>query len=170
MLQKEQLQSLSMSNKLQMALVFMWQMIQRLSMYPHPCIQWFLFGTTTHFCTLASNECKQQCKIMYIVLECLLQSTNTSMIVPCANNIKLQQWKIWNYPSPSSNFFETLGGSSHGHHWALETIIDRATRWPEFVALRNKRAHHAANAFDQEWLCRLWKLSMIMAVNLLDKN
>jgi hypothetical protein len=34
------------------------------------------------------------------------------------------------------------------------TIIDKATGWPEFVALRNKTSYHVAISFDSKWLCR----------------
>jgi hypothetical protein len=34
------------------------------------------------------------------------------------------------------------------------TIIDKATGWPEFVAIRNKTSYHIAILFDSEWLCR----------------
>jgi hypothetical protein len=34
------------------------------------------------------------------------------------------------------------------------TSIDKATGWPEFIAIRNKTSHHIALLFDSEWLCR----------------
>jgi hypothetical protein len=34
------------------------------------------------------------------------------------------------------------------------TIIDKATGWPEFVAICNKTSYHIAISFDSEWLCR----------------
>jgi hypothetical protein len=34
------------------------------------------------------------------------------------------------------------------------TIMDKATGWPEFVAIRNKTSQHIALSFDSEWLCR----------------
>ncbi len=34
------------------------------------------------------------------------------------------------------------------------TIIDKATGWPEFVAIRNKTSCHIAILFDSAWLCR----------------
>jgi hypothetical protein len=33
------------------------------------------------------------------------------------------------------------------------TIIDKATGWPEFIAIRNKTIYHIAILFDSEWLC-----------------
>jgi transposase InsO family protein len=33
------------------------------------------------------------------------------------------------------------------------TIMDKATGWPEFVAIRNKTSLHIASSFDSEWLC-----------------
>ncbi len=34
------------------------------------------------------------------------------------------------------------------------TIIDKATGWPEFVAIKNKTSQHITLLFDSEWLCR----------------
>jgi hypothetical protein len=34
------------------------------------------------------------------------------------------------------------------------TIMDKATGWPEFVAIRNKTSQTIALSFDSEWLCR----------------
>jgi hypothetical protein len=34
------------------------------------------------------------------------------------------------------------------------TIIDKATGWPEFIAIRKKSSHHIALLFDSNWLCR----------------
>jgi len=34
------------------------------------------------------------------------------------------------------------------------TIIDKATGWPEFIAIRNKSSYHISILFDSEWLCR----------------
>ena len=31
--------------------------------------------------------------------------------------------------------------------------MDKATGWPEFVAIRNKTSLHIASSFDSEWLC-----------------
>ena len=33
------------------------------------------------------------------------------------------------------------------------TSIDKATGWPEFIAIKNKSSHHIALPFDSEWLC-----------------
>jgi hypothetical protein len=34
------------------------------------------------------------------------------------------------------------------------TVIDKATGWPEFIAIQNKTSYHIAILFDSEWLCR----------------
>jgi len=34
------------------------------------------------------------------------------------------------------------------------TIMDKATGWPEFVAIKNKTSYHISILFDSEWLCR----------------
>ena len=34
------------------------------------------------------------------------------------------------------------------------TIIDKATGWPEFIAICNKSSNHIALLFDSNWLCR----------------
>jgi hypothetical protein len=34
------------------------------------------------------------------------------------------------------------------------TSIDKATGWPEFIAIKNKTSQHIALLFDSEWLCR----------------
>jgi len=34
------------------------------------------------------------------------------------------------------------------------TSIDKATGWPEFIAIQNKTSHHIALLFNSEWLCR----------------
>jgi hypothetical protein len=33
------------------------------------------------------------------------------------------------------------------------TIIDKATGWLDFVAIKNKPSQHIALLFDSEWLC-----------------
>jgi len=33
------------------------------------------------------------------------------------------------------------------------TITDKATGWPEFVAIKNKSSYHISIVFDSEWLC-----------------
>jgi hypothetical protein len=32
--------------------------------------------------------------------------------------------------------------------------MDKATGWPEFVAIKNKLSYHISILFDSEWLCR----------------
>lgn len=34
------------------------------------------------------------------------------------------------------------------------TAIDKATEWPEFLAIRNKSGYHISVIFDSQWLCR----------------
>jgi hypothetical protein len=34
------------------------------------------------------------------------------------------------------------------------TIMDKATSWPEFVAIKNNTSYHISILFDSEWLCR----------------
>jgi transposase InsO family protein len=34
------------------------------------------------------------------------------------------------------------------------TIMDKATGWPEFIAIQNKTSQTIALSFDSEWLCR----------------
>jgi hypothetical protein len=34
------------------------------------------------------------------------------------------------------------------------TIVDKATGWPEFVAIKNKSSYHISLLFDSDWLCR----------------
>jgi hypothetical protein len=34
------------------------------------------------------------------------------------------------------------------------TIIDKATGWLEFIAIRNKSSYHITLLFDSNWLCR----------------
>jgi hypothetical protein len=34
------------------------------------------------------------------------------------------------------------------------TIIDKATGWPEFIAIHNKSSYHITLLFDSNWLCR----------------
>jgi hypothetical protein len=34
------------------------------------------------------------------------------------------------------------------------TVINKATGWPEFIAICNKTRYHIALLFDSKWLCR----------------
>jgi hypothetical protein len=34
------------------------------------------------------------------------------------------------------------------------TVINKATTWPEFIAIQNKTSYRIAILFDSEWLCR----------------
>jgi hypothetical protein len=33
------------------------------------------------------------------------------------------------------------------------TVIDKATEWPEFLAIHNKSGYHVSVIFDSQWLC-----------------
>jgi hypothetical protein len=45
------------------------------------------------------------------------------------------------------------------------TIMDKATGWPEFVAIKNKTSYHIALLFDSEWLCRYPRPSKVVYDN-----
>jgi hypothetical protein len=56
-------------------------------------------------------------------------------------------WKVWFNSS-------TIPGKSTTEYIQVLTIMDKATGWPEFVAIRNKTSCHILLLFDGEWLCR----------------
>ena len=45
------------------------------------------------------------------------------------------------------------------------TIIDKATGWPEFVAICNKTSYHIAILFNSTWLCHYPRLARVIYDN-----
>jgi hypothetical protein len=78
--------------------------------------------------------------------------------IPLPANNKLTHWEEihvdlkWPW-DVHYNSKDVPGKSTIEKNHAL-TIIDKATGWPEFIAICNKSSYHIALLFDSNWLCR----------------
>ena len=70
------------------------------------------------------------------------------------------RWRRWRSPQPGlATCMWTLWGHSHRHMRAIQythllTMIDRSTRWPEAVLLRETTAEAVLDAFVAIWVAR----------------
>jgi hypothetical protein len=90
--------------------------------------------------------------------KCKLTAVKKYGKIPLPTNTKLAAWEEvhvdligpWDVRYNSS----TVTGRSTIEKIQALTIIDKATGWPEFAAIRNKSSYHIALLFDSTWLCR----------------
>jgi transposase InsO family protein len=77
--------------------------------------------------------------------------------IPLPTNKNVAPWEVVHVdligPWTVSFNSTAIPGKSTTEHIQALTIMDKATGWPEFIAIRNKTSYHISILFDGEWLC-----------------
>jgi hypothetical protein len=90
--------------------------------------------------------------------QCKITAVKKYGKIPLPTHHKLASWEQvhvdlisqWDVKDNSTS----VPGKSTSEKIQALTIMDKATGWPEFVAICNKTSLHIASSFDSEWLCR----------------
>jgi hypothetical protein len=90
--------------------------------------------------------------------QCKLTAVRKYGKIPLPANTKIASWEEVHVDliGPWDVHYNSQSVPGKGSIQKIQalTIIDKATGWPEFAAIRNKTSYHIALLFDSTWLCR----------------
>jgi hypothetical protein len=107
--------------------------------------------------TLSQNRNSSQSRSCAVCQTCNITAVKRYGKILLPTHQKFQPWEEVHVdfigPWDARFNYTNIPGKSTIQKIHALTIIDKATGWPEFIAIKNKTSLHIALLFDSEWLC-----------------